>query len=54
MATFTQLRSQLRGLESEAQNLLSEYSSFAQSISSSPTEHEVKVIQAIDENLSKV
>lgn len=54
MATFSQLRSQIRGLESDSQRLLSEYSQYAQSISSTAMEDEVRATHAIEENLKKV
>ncbi|VVT46988.1 uncharacterized protein SAPINGB_P001488 [Magnusiomyces paraingens] len=53
MATFSQLRAQLRSLETDSQHLLSDFSSFAQSISSSATEEELRLSKDIEENLAK-
>jgi golgi SNAP receptor complex member 1 len=51
MASFAQLRSQARALETKTQDFLSEYSSFVQSISSSATAEEVKLANNIDETV---
>lgn len=54
MGSFAQLRSLARTLETKTEDLLSQYSSFVSSISSSPTADEVKLLDEIDENLRTV
>lgn len=54
MASFAELRSKARSLETELSHLLEEYASFSQSLSSSATEAEVKLISQIEENMEKV
>lgn len=51
MASFAQLRSQIRALETKTQELLSQYSNFVQSVSSSATAEEIKLVNDIEENL---
>lgn len=53
MASFGQLRAQLRAFESRTDALLSEYSTITQTISAYPTDAERTVCSNIDENLSK-
>jgi Golgi SNAP receptor complex protein 1 len=53
MASFAQLRSQIRALETKTENRLSDYSGFVQSISSSPTETEIVIVKDIEDGLDK-
>lgn len=53
MASFSQLRSQIRLLESESDKFLSEYSQYAQSISGAALEDETKAVHDIEENLKR-
>lgn len=54
MSSFANLRNQARALEAEAEQLLSTYSSFAHSVTSSPMEDENKALHGIEKNLSSV
>ncbi|ODQ68355.1 Golgi SNAP receptor complex member 1 [Nadsonia fulvescens var. elongata DSM 6958] len=53
MSTFAQTRSTIRRLESECESLISDFSSFAQSVSFSATGDEVKCRKSIDDNLGQ-
>uniref|UniRef100_A0A060T1L7 Golgi SNAP receptor complex member 1 n=1 Tax=Blastobotrys adeninivorans TaxID=409370 RepID=A0A060T1L7_BLAAD len=52
MATFAQARSQARALETKTESLLSDLSSFVQSVSSSATAEEVKTNKEIEDTLA--
>lgn len=53
MASFGQLRAQLRALETRTDGLLSEYSTIVQTVAAYPTDAERAVCSNIDENLAK-
>ncbi|CAN6629349.1 golgi SNAP receptor complex member 1 [Trichomonascus vanleenenianus] len=53
MSSFAQLRSQSRALETRTEGLLSRFSSFVQTVSSSATEDEVRLVKEIEECLDK-
>lgn len=52
--SFAQIRSKLRALETRTESLLSNYSGYTQSVSSSATEDEIKVIKELEECLDQV
>ncbi|KAK9240753.1 snare region anchored in the vesicle membrane C-terminus-domain-containing protein [Lipomyces kononenkoae] len=52
-ASFGQLRSQARQLESQTESLFLTYSSFSQNPPPAPTEEEVRVVKDLEEKLAK-